>query len=250
LKKRRVDEIRKRIAKRKAAQQKQTYEKDADVFLLPDEEYTAPVIFEEEERTVHPLFRKEVFLLKTLCAACLVLLLAVAFKKPSAALEPVRSAAQTVMQQEFQFATVTNWYEKQFGKPLTLLPSSQKVDKVKNTYAVPASGKVLQNFKTNGQGVLFQTNVNATVDAVNEGVAIFVGTKQDLGNTVIIQHTDGTESWYGNLAEVSVTLYGYVKKEQKIGVVQNSADGKNGQFYFAFKKGNVFVDPIEVISFE
>ncbi|WP_028402941.1 M23 family metallopeptidase [Ectobacillus panaciterrae] len=251
MKNRRVDEIRKRIAKRKADQQRKSYWEEADAFVLPEQEFSEQIIFEEPKETTHPLFRKEVFLFKILCSACLILITAVLFKNPAPSFEEARSAIRTAMGQEFQFATVSKWYEEQFGKPLTLLPSSKtKLSEGGKNYAVPASGKVLQSFKANGQGVLVQTNINASVDAVNEGVAIFVGKKEDLGNTIIIQHADGTESWYGNLADVSVALYDYVKKKQKIGIVENSQDGKAGNFYFAFKKDEKFVDPIQVISFD
>jgi stage IV sporulation protein FA len=251
MKNRRVEEIRKRIAKRKAEQQRNAYWEEADVFTLPEQEPSESFVFEESKENVHPLFRKEVFLFKILCSACLVLVTAILFRNPAPSLGQARTAVQTTMHQEFQFASVSKWYENQFGKPLTLLPSSKtKTNAGEQNYAVPASGKVLQSFKSNGQGILVQTNINAPVDAVNEGVAIFVGKKADLGNTVIIQHADGTESWYGNLGDISVALYDYVKKQQKIGIVKNGKDGKYGDFYFAFKKDEKFVDPIQVISFD
>ncbi|MEH7279219.1 M23 family peptidase, partial [Bacillus toyonensis] len=47
-----------------------------------------------------------------------------------------------------------------------------------------------------------------------------------------------------------VKLYDYVSKKQKIGTVSNYANNKNGKFYFAIKKNEKFVDPIQVISFD
>ncbi|MFX3624559.1 MAG: peptidoglycan DD-metalloendopeptidase family protein [Ectobacillus sp.] len=249
---RRVEEIRKRIAKRKAEQQKHTYPSGVEVFTFEDEEeISQPVAFIDQKEPVPPLFRKEIFLLKLLCAACLVLGAAILFKNSNPSFDKARTVVQTVMREEFKFASVSKWYEGQFGKPLTLLPSSKQTPgEEKQDYAVPASGKLLQPFQANGQGVFVQTNINATVDAVNEGIVIFAGNKEDLGNTVIIQHADGTESWYGGLSEQHVSLYDYVKKKQRIGKVQNSEDGKAGTFYFAFKKEEKFIDPIQVIPLE
>lgn len=68
----------------------------------------------------------------------------------------------------------------------------------------------------NGQGVFVQTATNATVESVNEGLVVFAGKKEELGNTVQIQHADGTESWYANLNDMSVKLYDYVSKKQKL----------------------------------
>lgn len=49
---------------------------------------------------------------------------------------------------------------------------------------------------------------------------------------------------------MSVKLYDYVSKKQKIGTVNNDANNKNGKFYSAIKKDEKFIDPIQVISFD
>ncbi len=47
-------------------------------------------------------------------------------------------------------------------------------------YAIPASGKVMQGFQKNGQGVFVQTATNAKVESVNEGLVVFAGKKRNL----------------------------------------------------------------------
>ncbi|MDC2863230.1 MULTISPECIES: M23 family metallopeptidase [unclassified Bacillus (in: firmicutes)] len=233
-----VEEIKKRIEKRKAQQ-----EREDELFSYEEQDYT-PLLVEEGEKT-HPLFRKEIFLFKLLLSAILVLVVAILFKNTTTSFEGPRTVVEQTMKEEFQFATVSKWYESKFGKPLSFLPSSEKKTKQKEkNYAVPASGKVTQSFQANGQGVFVQTAANAVVESVNEGIVVSIGQKEGFGNTVEIQHADGTESWYGNLGEASVKLYDYVAKKQKVGTVAN------GKFYFAFKKNEKFIDPIQVISFE
>ncbi|MDM5190151.1 M23 family metallopeptidase [Bacillus sp. DX4.1] len=247
MKNRRVDEIRKRIAKRKEEQERTEEEQ---YFFQGDYEGET-LLIEEGEKEVHPLFRKDVFLFKFLLAAIFVLAVAILFKNAPSSFDGARTVIKQVMEEEFQFAAVSKWYEGQFGKPLAFLPSSEKKQIVKQKdYAVPASGKVMQSFQTNGQGVFVQTAANAMVESVNEGIVIFAGKKEEFGNTVEIQHADGTESWYGNLGETSVKLYDYVEKKQKVGTVATSTNEKNGKFYFAIKKNEKFIDPIQVISFE
>ena len=52
------------------------------------------------------------------------------------------------MKEEFQFATVAKWYEKQFGKPLVFYSPNEKRRKYSaKNYAIPASGKVMQGFQ-------------------------------------------------------------------------------------------------------
>jgi stage IV sporulation protein FA len=99
--------------------------------------------------------------------------------------------------------------------------------------------------------VMIETTSNAKVEAMNEGIVTFAGTKEKLGKTVIIQHADGSESWYGNLGAISVKLYDFVETGKQVGTAMASADDQTkGVFYFAIKQGDHFIDPIQVISFE
>lgn len=248
MKNRRVEEIKKRIAKRKAEQERM----EEDQYFAGGDFDSDTVFIEEGEKEIHPLFRKEVFLFKVLLSVILVLSVAILFKNAPSSFDGTRAVTEKVMQEEFQFATISKWYEKQFGKPLVFFSPNEKKEKAiqQKDYAIPASGKVMQGFQKNGQGVFVQTATNATVESVNEGVVVFAGKKEELGNTVQIQHADGTESWYGNLNDMSVKLYDYVSKEQKIGTVNSDENNKNGKFYFAMKKNEKFIDPIQVISFD
>ncbi len=254
----RPDEIRRRIAKRRKENRGNGSERMA---VLPEEDekygFNQFASYEPSGRDeeIHPLFRKEVFFFKLLASICLFLVVAIMFRNQSPALDSARSIVKSSFSQEFQFAAVSKWYENKFGKPLALLPFNEKkpdVKNVSNQYAVPASGRILENFDKNGQGVMVETSKGSPVKAYNEGVVTFAGIKDGLGKTVIIQHSDKTESWYGNLDQINVGLYEFVSKGKEIGTVSGSAgkDKTKGEFYFAIKKGDSFIDPIQVIRFE
>lgn len=67
----------------------------------------------------------------------------------------------------------------------------------------------------------------------------------------MIQHADGSETWYGHLGTISVKLYDFVEMGKEVGTAQASdEDEQKGLFYFAIKQGDQFIDPIQVISFE
>ncbi|MFP3442258.1 M23 family metallopeptidase, partial [Pantoea sp. SIMBA_133] len=70
------------------------------------------------------------------------------------------------------------------------------------------------------------------------------------GQTVVLQHTDGSESWYGMLDSIDVSLYDFVQTKDQLGSVSNSEDGKSGTFYFAIKKNEAFIDPLQVVPIE
>lgn len=253
----RSDEIRKQIEKRRKTK---TYPKRRKVGTVnspsidweENEEYS---IFEADPPSkIHPLWNKEIFLFKILMSAILVLVIAIIFKTSSPKLDSVKGFVENTMKTEFQFAAVSAWYEKQFGKPLAILPTKEKknesLDLAQDQYVMDASARVLTNFSTDGRGVLIETKYDEAVEAMSGGRVVFAGKKNDLGNTVIIQHSDMTESWYGNLETIDVSQYEEVKTGKKVGTVSNKENGRSGEFYFAIKQGKKFIDPIQVIKFE
>ncbi|WP_141433629.1 M23 family metallopeptidase [Bacillus sp. 03113] len=256
----RNDEIRKRIEKRKRERERIIKNIENRNLWVDDEERYGFQKMEHiegveniKEHQEHPLFKKEWFLFKILASGCLVLFTAIIFRNHSETVKPAREFVIQTMNEDFQFATVSNWYEQKFGKPLAFLPTStnkkeNRSESNDEPYALPASGRILENFSKNGQRITIETGKGATVDAMNEGFVSFIGEKDGFGKTVIIQHSDNSESWYGNLADINVHLYAYIDKGVKVGNVTN--DGSKGSFYFAIKKGDNFIDPIQVIQFE
>ncbi|OCA91249.1 peptidase M23 [Bacillus sp. FJAT-27225] len=254
------EEIRRRIAKRKKERGRtsnrrpdKTVKTPVPGWLQEDEKYGFNEMISYEsgpDEGGHPLFKKEVFFFKLLAAAVLFLVIAIMFRSQSPTVEPVKEVVLKGFTEDFQFATVSKWYEDKFGKPLALLPDPKEKKPVQSDLALPASGKILENFAKNGQGIMIETEKDAPVEAIDEGLVIFASTKEGLGKTVVIQHGDKSESWYGNLDKISVGLYDHVGKAKEIGQVGPGADETKGEFYFAIKKKEGFIDPIQVISFE
>lgn len=203
--------------------------------------------------------RKQWIVFRVMIAAVLFLAVGVMFKSPAPVLEDARGFVKNTFQNEFQFAMVGDWYQKQFGEPLALFPKLKdkgetKVDTEESpNYAEPVSGTVTKDFADTEKGITIQTKGKEPVKAVKQGMVNFVGTDTEhpeLGKIVKVGHPDGTESWYGKLENVNVKLYDFVKGKEKIGTVTPSKDGKSGTFYFALKKGDTFINPIQVISFD
>ncbi len=256
----RANDIRRRIEKRKRERNSTPSipRKAAPPFLASDEERYGGSTYTSIDgggpgEGGHPLFRKEVFLFKVLLSAILVLSIGIVYKNQSPTFENVRQFVSSTMEAEFQFAAVTEWYKDTFGSPLALIPINQNKEKVdapaSGKYALPAAGKVTETFEANGQGIIVETD-SKVVEAMNAGKVIELAVKGDLGKTVVIQHSDGSETWYGNLGTVDVMLYDYVETGQEVGKVQEPEGDNKGTYYFAIKQGETFIDPIQVIKFE
>lgn len=254
----RRDDIRRRIAKRKRERERYSQSQQSTMLMVEDEEKYGFEKFTSYEsgpgESGHPLFNKELFLFKVLASACLVLVLAIIFRNGSESLQPIKNFVSKSMEQDFQFTAVSDWYENQFGKPLVLLPTNrdeeQEETDTTQEYALPAAARILEDFGENGQKITIETEKGASVAAMSEGRVTYIGTEDDFGKTVIIQHADKSESWYGNLASIDVSLYEFIKKGTSVGVATDAGDGTKGTFYFAIKKGDDFIDPIQVIQFD
>jgi stage IV sporulation protein FA len=252
----RIAEIRRRAAKRKRTRQNQLTKPKTSYAMRDEEKYggTGYSYYEggPDGNKEHPLFNKELFLFKILASAILVLVVAIMFQNPSSALEKPKQFVSNTMGHSFQFAAFSNWYEEQFGKSLALLPlpNNANQEKVDSDFVVPASGKVFESFESNGQGVMVETLAHSNVEAMNGGTVTFVGNKKETGKTVIIQHADNTYTWYGQLGDVEVKLFDFIKTGDVIGKTTVLEDGSKGMFYFAIQKDNEFIDPMQVISFE
>ncbi|WP_338473264.1 M23 family metallopeptidase [Niallia sp. XMNu-256] len=272
------DEIRRRIEKRKKQRERmarkveprkpdlrrKSESQQAKIPWLEDEErygFDSMTSYESGpiEEDNHPLFSKEAFIFKILASAILVLVIAIVFRNQTPALEPARNFVTDSMNEEFQFAAVSDWYETTFGKPIVLFPEKTETDNQTEVvdggdnrphYALPASGRILEEFGENGQRITIETGKGANVEAMNGGLVLEIGEKEGFGQTVVIQHPDKRKSWYGNLSSVDVTLYQYIEKGTVVGKATDYEDGTNSSFYFAIKEGDDFVDPIQVIQFD
>jgi len=90
-------------------------------------------------------------------------------------------------------------------------------------------------------GVKLTVEDNYLVPTIEEGMVVFVGEKENYGNTVIIENLDGINFWYGNINTTSVKLYDYVEKGAYIGEVDN-------ELYLVFSKDGNYLNYEEYIN--
>ena len=79
-------------------------------------------------------------------------------------------------------------------------------------------------------GVQLEVASNYLVPNLESGMVIFVGEKENLGKTVIIEQVNGVEVWYSNLSSININIYDYVEKGSLIGEVSDQ------KLYLTFKK--------------
>lgn len=131
-----------------------------------------------------------------------------------------------VLTESIPFTKIKGWYEGLFGE---VLPKNDNNQMVMNGHLVYKS---IENYK---DGEVLSLSSNTLINNLTSGVVVFAGTKDDYGETVIIQGVDGVDIWYGNLTNVSVKLYDYVEKNKLIG------ETKDDKLYLVIKKNNEFI---------
>lgn len=131
-----------------------------------------------------------------------------------------------VYSNNISFTYVKQLYNKYIGDTDIL----DKVVKTETVFSEKLSYKSQEKYL---DGVKLIVDKNYLVPINESGIVVFIGEKEDYGNTVIIQRIDGIDEWYGNIDNVNVKLYDYVKKGELLGEVSNN-------LYLVYKKdGNV-----------
>lgn len=85
-------------------------------------------------------------------------------------------------------------------------------------------------------GVKLNVGKNYNMKSLCGGIVVYIGDKEGLGNTVIIQGSDGVDYWYSNLDNLSIKLYDYIEKDVLIG------NTKDEYVYLNFLKDGKYLD--------
>ena len=109
-----------------------------------------------------------------------------------------------------KFTKINNLYQKYIGNV---------IPEVKEPTTLVFSSSDLKKFEYEEyyDGVKISTKKNEPISALYGGIVVFIGNKEDYGNTLIIQGNDGIDYWYSGIQNYSVNLYDYIEKDTLIG---------------------------------
>lgn len=74
-----------------------------------------------------------------------------------------------------------------------------------------------KEIKEYGNGYKLMTDNHYIINAIKSGTVIFIGNKDSLGPTVIVESASGVCFWYSGLENISVNLYDYIDTNTIIG---------------------------------
>jgi len=130
-----------------------------------------------------------------------------------------------VYEKNFSFAEMNNLYQKYLGD---IIPF-QNIFKEETKPVFNETLKYKEATQYNN-GVKLTVDNNYLIPINESGMVVYIGEKEGLGNTVIIQQMNGIDLWYGNVTNLNIKLYDYVEKGSLLG----EADGDF--IYLVYKK--------------
>lgn len=135
-----------------------------------------------------------------------------------------------VYEDNFSFAKINNLYKKYFGGILpfdNIVPNEQMVFGENLKYEEESLYK---------DGVKLTVENNYLTPALESGIVVFIGNKENYGNTIIVQGVNGVDTWYGNINTTDIKLYDYIEKGSMIGEVNGN------KLYLVFQKEGKYLN--------
>ena len=165
------------------------------------------------------------FILKTLLVTLITLVLLIVMKSST---KFKTMYYEYVYERSITFTRFNNLYNKYF-KDLNL-------NKIKTSTKAVSSEKLSYNKVTKYKdGAKLLVSNNYTVPALESGIVVFIGDKEDYGKVIIIQQINGIDLLYGNIDNTNYKLYDYVKKGDILGI-------SNNYLYLVYKKDGKVLD--------
>ena len=130
--------------------------------------------------------------------------------------------------EDISFTKIKKIYNKYLGG---LLPIKKEVD----TEKVFQEKLKYTDLSIYQDGIKLSVGSNYLVPALQEGMVVFVGDKDNYGNTIIVEDLDGVRYWYGNITTSSLKLYDYIEKGSLIGEASTN-------LYLVFSKDDNYLD--------
>ncbi|MFH0947823.1 MAG: peptidoglycan DD-metalloendopeptidase family protein [Elusimicrobiota bacterium] len=93
-------------------------------------------------------------------------------------------------------------------------------------------------------GIRIRSTLGQNIAAVDKGKVVFAGDFKSYGKMVVIDHSGGFYTVYGNLDKINVKEEQDIQKGEDIGIVGISVYSQDASLYFEFRKNGVPQDPL------
>ncbi len=137
---------------------------------------------------------------------------------------------KNVYESSFNFGVAKNIYQKYFG---SILPINKVIQEEQPVFSEKLTYKSDNTYK---DGCVLNVSDNYMVPAIESGVVVFLGQKEEYGQTIIVEQINGVEVFYSNVEPVELKLYDYIEKGKLLGEV------KGKKLYMVFSKDGKYLN--------
>lgn len=137
---------------------------------------------------------------------------------------------KNVYESSFNFGVAKNIYQKYFG---SILPINKVIQEEQPVFSEKLTYKSDNTYK---DGCALNVSDNYMVPAIESGVIVFLGQKEEYGQTIIVEQINGVEVFYSNVEPVELKLYDYIEKGKLLGEV------KGKKLYMVFSKDGKYLN--------
>ncbi len=132
-----------------------------------------------------------------------------------------------IMENSLEFTKIDNWYQSLFGK-IDLLNKSSDTPVFKDNIKY-------SNIEYSDNHTKMTVGEGSSIKTITSGIVVFIGNKENLGNTVIVQGKDGVDIWYSNLTDTDISVYDYVEAGSILGI------SNSNEIYLTISKDGKFI---------
>jgi stage IV sporulation protein FA len=157
--------------------------------------------------------------------------------------ERARTNLETLFDQKINWFALTDWYHQYIDSAPVVVPTisqknegtDQPVNGVSISFVSPCKGDVLLSFSTDRQGAIISTDLEQQVSAPADGRIVYSGMLPGLGMTLVLQHANGYQTWFGMLENTSLKKNDRVNSSQLLGKGTELQGGKKSLVYMLTK---------------
>lgn len=129
-----------------------------------------------------------------------------------------------IFEQSIKFTKYKQVYDKYLGNVLSI---DKIVYEGKPVFNEKITYKELHEYK---DGVALTVEENYMVPCIKNGIVVYIGTKEEYGQTIVIEQENGIDVFYSNVETSGIKLYDYIQEGDYIGQV------KTNKLYLIFKQ--------------
>ncbi|MHA0857071.1 peptidoglycan DD-metalloendopeptidase family protein [Paenibacillus sp. CMAA1364] len=165
------------------------------------------------------------------------------------------------LHKEMDFQAAESWYVSHFGDVPTIIPifKDHQEDPMKVIARLslipPLHGTVTTLFTTDHTGIEItpfpdsDSKASPKVKSIAKGRIIEVKNIANMGKVLTIQHVGGLVAIYGHM-DTSLKVNDWVLAGDSLGWLSSDTDSSFSTLFFALKQGDIYVDPVEVMSID